>query len=184
MKLNKGKLLLSEPHLADANFIRSVILLVEHDENGSVGFVLNQPLNKTISEVMPDYTSIKNLLHHGGPCERNTLHFIHTAGNIVKDGSEVIKGLYWGGDHQQLLEGMLAGKIKENQVKFFVGYSGWGELQLQAEIDMNSWIIATPKLPQIFETDSKLLWKLILQGMGTHSKYNIISNAPLDPNWN
>lgn len=179
--LKKGALLLSEPHLADVNFSRSAVLLVEHGPSGSIGFVLNQPLKIFLADFM-DELPMQSSVYQGGPCERNSLHFIHTLGSVVTDSIEIIPGLYWGGDIGSLIDAYRSGYAKEADLKFFIGYSGWDAQQLDAEIDMRSWVIASTTAHEIMYSQPSQIWRQSLKNMG--HKFAIMSNAPLDPSWN
>src|SRR5688572_927271 len=95
-KTEKGTLLISEPFLFDPNFNRTVILLGEHNDDGSVGFVLNRSLNITSDEVVPDLLSYKFPLFYGGPVEQNTLHFIHKCGKLISGSQPITDGIFWG----------------------------------------------------------------------------------------
>jgi putative transcriptional regulator len=174
--------LLSEPFLVDANFIRSVILLVEHGNKGSIGFVINRPMNFNMRDAIEDFPVINPILYNGGPCETNTLHYIHTAGKILEGSTEIIDGVYWGGNHEHMQELFREGKVHENQFKFFIGYSGWGLQQLDAELNQKSWIVTPASEAYLFKTPAEALWKTVLKSMG--EKYAILAEAPMDPNWN
>lgn len=181
-RIKVGQLLLSSPQLDDDNFLRSVVLIVENNLQGTIGFVLNQPLNVSIQEVSNKITAIENHIYKGGPCELNTLHFIHRAGKQKEDSIEITKGVYWGGNHLQLIEKINKRLIPATDVKFFIGYSGWGLSQLNEEFELNSWIKANAHMEDVFDTKPELLWQKILKNKGT--KYAILSNSPLDPSWN
>ena len=104
-KLLPGSLLLAEPFLSDPNFKRSVVLLAEHDEeNGSLGFILNRPLQMDISEVIEGWEQASLPLYLGGPVQHETLHYIHTLGDYVNQSIQLTPGLFWGGDLEQVHE--------------------------------------------------------------------------------
>ncbi len=178
----KGKLLLSEPFMTDINFIRSVVLLVEHNQSGSVGFVLNQPIELNLQDAIKDFPLANPALYRGGPCESQTLHYIHTAGETLSGSTEISQGLWWGGDHEQMKELFRNGTLREYQFKFFVGYSGWGEEQLADEMEQKIWIVAPANKEYLFNTPAEALWRVVMKNLG--HKYAIMSNAPLVPNWN
>lgn len=178
----RGELLVSEPFLADPNFRRSVVLLCEHEEQGSVGFILNRLLNLTTEEVIPGLLNISFPVFYGGPVEQNTLHFIHTAGELIEDSLPITDGIYWGGDIEAINALLLAGKVKPEDFKFFIGYSGWGEGQLNAEISLKAWW-ATPSSPAIvFTDDLEEMWRSVVKNLGQDFAY--LANSPIDYNWN
>lgn len=179
----KGDILLSEPFLADPNFARTVIFLCEHTNEGSFGFVLNKPARVKLSELLESVKSRQDGIYVGGPVQQNTLQFIHRNDGLIEGGIEVKKGIFWGGNFEQMHTMIESNLIKGTDIKFFVGYSGWAAGQLKSELEVNSWIISrNVNIEQIFDTDVKSLWKEVLHKMG--GKYKIVSNFPVDPRLN
>lgn len=179
----KGDLLISEPFLPDPNFQRTVVLICEHGEEGSFGFVLNKPSILKGSDVLEEADNFDAILHVGGPVQQDTLHFIHREPGKLEGGVDMGNDLYWGGSFEQLLLLMEAGAVEMGNFKFFVGYSGWGKGQLKEELEQNAWIVykaATAK--DVFDTQPDTLWRECLKRMG--GKYKIISNYPTDPRLN
>jgi putative transcriptional regulator len=178
----KGRLLLSEPYLADPNFERTVILLTEHNEEGSVGFILNKPSESHVSEVMDDLRGMDAQIYIGGPVQQDTLHFIHRYGDL-EDAIELENGIYWGGNFEQLLTLIDNQKLSVTEIKFFLGYSGWSPDQLQEELTLNSWIVSDRVSQElIFETLPDQMWKKALQELG--GRFSVYSNYPADPRMN
>ncbi len=177
--ITKGCLLISEPFLPDPNFERSVILVCDHQENGTFGLILNKPTDMQLSDVS-DFT-IEELLYGGGPVEANTLHFIHTI-SAVEGCVELQNGVYWGGNLSQLQTYSNTGILNERNSRFFIGYSGWAKNQLKQEIDQKTWIIADFDLERIFRIDPTELWREVLRSMG--GKYKMFANFPADPRLN
>ena len=179
----KGDLLISEPFLADPNFSRTVILLCEHNEEGSFGFVLNKSAKVKLNELIEGVDNREDAIYVGGPVQQNTLQFIHKNNDLIEGGIEVRDGIYWGGDFEEMLAMMEGDLIKEEDIKFFIGYSGWSAGQLKGELELNSWIISrNVNIDQIFNTDIESLWKEVLNTMG--GKYKIVANFPVDPRLN
>jgi putative transcriptional regulator len=179
----RGDLLISEPFLPDPNFERTVVLLCEHNEEGSFGFVLNKPSLLKYSDVIEGTDDFNASLFIGGPVQQDTLHFLHRTGQLIEDSIEIGKGIYWGGNYEQLQILIDTKQLNPEDFKFFVGYSGWGAGQLEMELKEKTWIVsrvATPDL--VFDIDSEKLWKIILKNMG--GKFKMISNYPIDPRLN
>jgi len=177
-----GCILVSEPHLPDNNFDRSVVLLCKHDDEGSFGFVLNKESNVNLEELLPDAEGIKSPINIGGPVEQNTLHFIHND-DTLENAERVTENLYWGGNFNLLLSWLQEGVVDRNLVKFFLGYSGWAAGQLMDEIAENSWIVYKPEdTGFIFDINSKDMWKSLLESMG--GRYSMYSKYPIDPRLN
>lgn len=176
---SKGMLLISEPFMIDPGFRRSVVLITEHDSKGTVGFVLNQPMGFTISEIMEkDFPYAEANVFRGGPVHPDTLHFLHTRGDLIKDCKEIFPGVYWGGDYETFAVLFMNNDIQEEEVKFFVGYSGWSAGQLVEEVKENSWIVAPCHPEDIFMEDDDL-WKKMIRNLG--NKYAHIANFPENP---
>jgi putative transcriptional regulator len=180
--LQKGRLLLSEPYLADPNFERTVILLTEHNEEGSVGFILNKPSESRLSEVMEELKGLDSQIYIGGPVQQDTLHFIHRYPGL-EDAIELENGLYWGGNFEQLLSLVESGQFSVTEIKFFLGYSGWSPDQLEDELKLNSWIVSDRVSNEmIFETLPDQMWKKAMQDLG--GRFSVYSNYPADPRMN
>src|SRR5664279_3457863 len=132
MKLNpeKGKLLVSEPFLNDPNFKRTIILLTEHSEEGSVGFILNKPTDLKFNDTVDDFPDFDAPIYFGGPVQLNALQFIHKAGKVIEGSIEISDGLYWGGNFDSLRDLVEAHAVDPDDFRFFIGYSGWEDGQL------------------------------------------------------
>lgn len=179
----KGDLLISEPFLPDPNFERTVILLCEHNEEGSFGFVLNKPSLLKYNDVVEEAKEFDETLYVGGPVQQDTLHFVHREGNQIEGSLELVNGIYWGGNFEQLQIMIDSKQIHAPDYKFFIGYSGWGSGQLEAELKEKTWIISNQARPnQVFDITAEDLWKTVLNEMG--GKYRMISNYPIDPRLN
>lgn len=178
----KGYTLISEPYLPDPNFQRTVVLLCEHSEEGTFGFVMNKKAKATLKDLIDIEVDPNPEIFIGGPVQRDTLHFLHRS-KTFGEGVEIYDGMFWGGNFDHLLDGVSTGDVDLNDFRFFVGYSGWSEGQLQSEIAENSWIV-TRGLPSgaMLDTDPDHLWREILRSMG--GKYEMFSKYPEDPRLN
>ncbi|MES2419206.1 MAG: YqgE/AlgH family protein [Bacteroidota bacterium] len=178
-----GKLLISEPFLSDPNFKRAVVLLAEHGEEGTIGFILNQPSSLLLNDLVPDLTQANFPVFIGGPVEIETIHFVHRCYDKLNSGEEIAEGVYWGGNFETLNILINTNNIDANEVKFFLGYSGWAENQLNEEIEANSWMVSG-KYHQdvIFSANKEALWREVVINLGP--KYAHLSNFPSDPNLN
>lgn len=180
-KPEAGKLLISEPFMGDENFERTVILLCEHNANGSFGLVLNQKTKFTLSDVIDDSYS-EQPIFTGGPVQQNTLHFLHRLGNEVHNTTQVTDDIYWGGDFEQVKSMLNYQNGETDTVKLFIGYSGWEAGQLQQELSKDAWYVTDADPSFIFETPPKDVWRQVLRQMG--GNYKVISNYPTDPRLN
>lgn len=183
LKPAKGLLLVAEPSIfGDASFNRSVVLLAEHSQNGSIGFILNKVLDFTLKELIPELNkSFK--IYNGGPVEQDNLYFIHKVPDLIPESIEIANGIYWGGNFDAVKELILKGLITEKQIRFFLGYSGWDATQLKEELDSNSWIITTHHdAKDIIERPYRSFWKDKMMELG--GNYMLWSNAPENPSYN
>lgn len=175
--LAKGKVLISEPFLQDPHFERSVIYLVEHNAEGSLGFVLNNKIASDMNKQLKGELGIKNDLYKGGPVELNTLHFLHQ-NDAIQDAVEIQKGIFWGGHIEQAIQTIEILPQSQSAYKFFLGYSGWAAGQLQEEVKENTWIISDIHSAFIFgeALESQKFWSKMMKKQGTD--WQLLSNAP------
>ncbi len=179
VKPEPGRLLLSEPFLNDGYFRRAVILITEHNKEGSVGFILNKPLDISLSDIVADAPKFDGMMLMGGPVGRDTLHFIHTLGHKISGSKKINDGVYWGGDFEVVKTLISEGKLYPDEIKFFVGYSGWSAKQLEMEVKKNSWFVLPSSAEYIMNQDTSHLWYRILRDMG--EEYSAYANYPVDP---
>jgi putative transcriptional regulator len=178
--LQKGHLLIAEPSiLGDVSFTRSVLLLAEHNNEGSIGFILNKPLNYTINDLLPEIESYFKI-YNGGPVEQDNLFFIHNIPAIIPDSIEISNGIFWGGDFETTKKLINEGKITKNHIRFFLGYSGWSINQLETEMQENAWILSeNTSKDKLLSKASNLFWKEKIMEQG--GEYVLFSNSPENP---
>ena len=183
LKPNKGNLLIAEPTLTgDVSFNRSVVLLAEHNDEGSVGFILNKPLDYDISDLITEI-NIPFQVFNGGPVEQDNLFFIHKVPHLINNSIEISDGIYWGGDFENTIELINNKAITEKEIRFFLGYSGWASLQLDQELDSKSWIVVENKYESdIIQKSTNAFWKEKMLELG--GDYLLWSNAPENPSLN
>ncbi len=182
-KPQKGKLLVAEPTLTgDVSFNRSVVLLAEHNHEGSVGFILNKPLDYTINDLISEIT-IPFKVFNGGPVEQDNLYFIHKVPHLIDDSIEISDGIFWGGNFEKTIELINSKTITEQDIRFFLGYSGWGSSQLDEELTSKSWVVVQNEYESnILEKPSSAFWKEKMVELG--GDYLLWSNAPENPSLN
>ena len=177
----KGTILIANPFLKDPNFVRSVIFICENMPEGSFGFVLNQLHPNKLNELIPDILS-EEIVYKGGPVQLDSLHFLHQYPDLIIGGIEVIDGVFWGGNFESLQIHLQEGNLESDKIKFFVGYSGWAEGQLDFEMKEQSWLVANATKKLLFNTTPENIWKESLRHLG--GKYEAMINYPLDPQLN
>lgn len=180
---SRGKVLISEPFLYDEMFGRSVILLVDHSTDGTMGLVLNKPLPLSLNDVLKEFKDISNIpIYKGGPLSTDTLFYLHTLKD-VEDSLQIGKGVYLNGDFNAIRRYILQGNDIDGKIRFFLGYSGWEHDQLCQEIEENTWLIGSTGISSLMdEKGSAELWKNVLGQLG--GKYEIWSRFPQIPTLN
>jgi putative transcriptional regulator len=175
-----GNVLISDPFLDEDFFRRSVVLLCDHNSEGSFGFVLNNYLDIDLHEVDSSFPDIKARISVGGPVETQDLFFIHTFGDEIEGGIPINGELSFGGDFEQIQELILADKSQGSKIRFFLGYSGWGEKQLTDELKENAWIVADNiTAEEIIQTKDDHFWNYCLEKQG--ERFKTISKFPINP---
>lgn len=180
--IKSGRVLLAEPFMQDMNFKRSAVLLCEHNEEGSLGFILNKRLEMRVDELIADFPEFEAEVYFGGPVQTDTIHYVHNVGDLLEESTKVGEGVYWGGDFEKLKFLITSQLIKPGNIRFFVGYSGWSEGQLQDELTIGSWVVADMDSNYLFKSKPEELWQQIMENKG--DAYSVIAQMPDAVNWN
>lgn len=181
-QIKNQKLLLASPFMFDSYFRRSVILMCEHQKDeGSLGYILNKKMGITLGSLIEELDGFPSEVYYGGPVGTDTLHYIHNVGHLLPDSVKIIDGIYWHGNFERLKELIFTKQITPDNIRFFVGYSGWSEGQLQAEIEQQSWLLGQVDKEYVFN-NNKNLWTDVLQNEG--GSKSIIGQIPDETNWN
>jgi putative transcriptional regulator len=176
-KLDTGSLLVAEPFMEESNFRRSVILITDHTaEDGTVGFIINKPLKINISELVEDFPEFDSVAYYGGPVSTNTIHYIHNVGPLLEGSTEIVPGVYWGGDFENLKFLISQELIKPDNIRFYIGYSGWSAGQLMQELEASSWITSLMDPNYIFKSKPARLWRQVMYHKG--NVYSVLSQLP------
>lgn len=179
---SRGKILISEPFLRDATFGRSVILLIDHTDEGTMGLIINKPLPIFVNDIIKEFKYIDDIpLYKGGPVATDTLFYLHTLANI-SGAIPVSKGLYLNGDFDEIKKYILQGNKVDQHIRFFLGYCGWEGEQLNDELKENTWLVSKEDKDYLMNSDTKDMWKEALEKLG--SKYEAWSRFPRVPTFN
>ena len=178
----KGKILISEPFLPDTFFNRSIVYLTDHTLQGSVGFILNKKLDLKLSSAIAGFDGWDENINMGGPVAPDTLHYLHSLGELIPDSILIEDNIWWGGDIDAIRDLISAGKITPSQIRFFLGYSGWSAGQLERELREDSWIIARVKADIVMNNRGDNTWKRVLRSF--KNKYRIWADFPDSPDMN
>ncbi|MFY0252428.1 YqgE/AlgH family protein [Chitinophaga sp. 30R24] len=182
VSLSPGILLIADPFLKDPNFARTVVLLCEHQEKGSFGFIINKLFDQSLSDLVPEVLASNVPVYYGGPVQMDTVHFIHREPELISGGVEILPGIYWGGKFDEVVGALNQGLLGTDRVKFFIGYSGWVEGQLEEEVREKSWILSQTEAKLIFDPHEQQIWQQSLKNLG--NSFALMANYPIDPSLN
>jgi putative transcriptional regulator len=168
-----GQLLVASPSMSD-QFRRAVVLVVEHNEEGAFGLVLNQPSDSTVGEVAGDLGELigsEHVVHVGGPVQPNAVTAIGEHSEPEAATKQVLGAV-----------GMvdLDDPPELHRVRVFAGYAGWGPGQLDAELEAEAWIVEPARPDDVFAEGD--LWAGVLERKG--GEYALLARMPLDPSLN
>lgn len=174
-----GKLLVAQPSLlGDPSFGRGVVLITEQHESGSMGFVINQPTQYSINDLIPEL-QLEAPIFQGGPVDQDRLFYIHTS-NTIPNAKALGNDLFWGGELSEIEAELKSGSLAHNEVIFLIGYAGWGKEQLEQECKEHSWLLVKNTYDIFSDTTS--LWSSILRDLGGDLAFYAL--APSHPRLN
>ena len=128
--------------LVGSFFENTTILIVEHNEQGSTGFVTNRPFEKSLNDLI-EFNHCKPFpLMDGGPVDRDHIYVLHKRPDLIGGGKQVSNGLYLGGNMDQVIEAININAINRTEIQLFIGYCGWDPGELEEEVDEGSWVIS------------------------------------------
>ncbi|GAB2812151.1 YqgE/AlgH family protein [Ferruginibacter profundus] len=161
MTVCAGKILISTPSLDDPNFDKVVILIAEYNADGALGFVINKIFPRVFNELTEFKQSPPLPLYEGGPVEQEHLFFLHRRPDVIEGGIKVDEAVYYGGNFKQAVQCINDKMISTDDIKLFIGYSGWDNGQLQDEIAEGSWLVSDVVPAAIFSGNMATLWEEI-----------------------
>jgi len=170
--LKIGNVLISIPLSGDYYFDRTVILLVEHNEKGTFGIMLNKSLPITMRDVFQNTGKKQGgvPIFNGGPLDVGNLFALHTYGNLIKGSSPITDELHFGGFPSDLLQSIKKDALDENLIRFYLGYTGWTVGQLESELNKNMWVVGQFQENLLFHHDDEECWKTAVTALG--KRYN------------
>jgi len=181
INLKKGYLLVAQPLLIDSYFNRSVILICDHNKNGTIGLQVNKCSVRNLKTINSKIL-IDDKYFLGGPVDNN-IFFLHKKNIVFNESVKLNNNLFFSKNIDYLYSLIEKNKIKKDQFKLFIGYSGWNKGQLEEEVNKNSWIVI-PKfdINIIFSRNYKNIWKDVLTDSSRIHK--MFSNYPINPRFN
>jgi len=181
MEIAKGNIISATPFLDDPYFRQAVVLLTEHNDKGSFGFIINRETDLKLHELIKDVL-FEASIYYGGPVGNENLFYIHSLGDLLPNSVEILPGLYWGGEFDVLKELLNNKEAEPDKVKFFAGYSGWDPEQLAGEFANKAWVAGTTTAGEVLHTEGyEQHWKKMLR---KDKEYAIWSNFTDMPHLN
>ena len=180
-----GRLLVATPSLGDPNFARTVVLVLDHDDSGALGVVVNRPTVVAVADVLPSwqpFTTDPSVLFHGGPVAVDS-----ALGLAVLPSQGPAEPLGW----RRVVDGLglidldtppevLAADMAD--LRIFAGYSGWGTGQLEDELSEGAWFVVPSLAQDVFSLEPTSLWRTVLRRQG--GELAMVSTYPDDPSLN
>lgn len=173
-QITSGTILISKPFMEDKRFEKTIILIVEHNLSGTIGFIINKKKPVLINDLIPNISTLNLQVHQGGPVEKDSIFFIHKHPDLIHNSTKIKDGLFWGGDINDMIYRVNNKEIKTNEIIFLLGYAGWENNQLQNEINEGSWIIHNIQLTNF----NNLKWSDLL--IEVNKDYEVWATAPTD----
>lgn len=182
LKVKIGNVLMSEPFMNDYYFRRSVILIIDHNEEGSLGVIFNKRLAIPFNDIVQGFPEFKADVYLGGPVETDRIFFIHTLGEMIPDSHKISSGLYWSGNVSVLKTMIKLDLIKPHEIRFYVGYAGWDAGQLVNELKANTWIVGNFDSKTLLHAKPGKMWSSFVKQIS--DKYMLWDKFPIDPSSN
>lgn len=187
--LRAGRFLVADVKLTDPNFAETVVLLLRHDEEGSIGVVMNRPSRIPVSRALAGMTEAKKRTepaYDGGPVERTALRAVLRAKTSPGEASLVMRGVYLVTSDETLHDALKAG-AKSSDLRVFLGYAGWAAGQLETETEVGAWHILRADADAIFDAEPESLWRR-LSSEGTQNIARLFTpparpRSTSDPRW-
>lgn len=180
--IKKGSILISRPSLTLDIFNRSVILIVEHSDEGTVGFIINKSTELPINIFVSNLES-SEIVNEGGPVDKDNIYYLHRRPDLIENSFKITDEIYWSGNFEDVNKAIKHGLFNKNDIKFFLGYTGWSKNQLMNEVEhMKEWNVLNNLEIDLFSDIKNDLWKNIMKKLGGENL--IWFNTPSDPSMN
>jgi putative transcriptional regulator len=150
MNLKPGIFLKSTAALSNSYFSDVIIYIAEYNSRGAVGFIISRPYSRSLNQ-LEEFKYVPYFpIYEGGPVDQEHIFILHKRPDLVEGGALVADGVYYGGDFSQVVDTISSGSLNSEHIKIFIGYCGWNEGELEAEINEGSWNIMDGKASDIF----------------------------------
>lgn len=159
MKVQPGNIIISTYLLDDTSFEKVTVVITEHNEKGTIGYVFNQLFPRNFNELEEFKHSVPVPLYAGGPVQTDMLYFMHCRPDLITDGQQVANNVYMGGDFKKAVQLLNSGELPVADVRLYIGYCGWDVNELEAEIAEGSWQLTNASVDLVFSTSTESAWK-------------------------
>lgn len=187
----RGHFLIAAKHLRDSNFFKAVVLMLEHNEDGAMGVVINHPMDVSVSSALSKHFEMSRAgqcLLAGGPVEENALLILHNSRDYDQEHDPVVPGVFVG-TSPDVFERVVESSLEDNEengsdfeFRIYAGYSGWGAGQLEYEISRGDWFSIPASADLVFGREPYDIWEDALKNF--HEKKRLLPNQPQNPEWN
>ncbi|MCA8992445.1 MAG: YqgE/AlgH family protein [Planctomycetaceae bacterium] len=183
----RGKFLIAVPKMKDANFFKSVVLMVEHGPDGAMGLVVNHPSSTTVARALKGHFDLpenNDYVYTGGPVEPAALFMIHDSQELDPTENPVVDGLFMGSS-AAIFEEVIRSTIDEKRdirFRIFSGCSGWGPNQLEGEMERGDWLTVDAQSALIFAPDAYSVWDSAYQS--AQAAHRLLDLDCQHPDWN
>lgn len=181
METLRGQLLVASPTLMDPNFLRTVVLITEHNDDGAMGIVLNRPSTATVEEAAPELEPLvvpEEDVFIGGPVQPTAIVVVAEFENAGDAGVQIFEtiGFVAAGSDPSDVE------ANASRARVFAGFAGWSPGQLEGEIERDDWFLEPARAGDVFTPEPGELWSQVLDRKG--GEYALVARMPLDPSLN
>ena len=183
----RGQFLIAGKRLRDPNFYRTVVLMVEHGDEGAMGLVVNRPSSIGVAHALSEHFHLpetEDMVHIGGPVEPSALFILHTAHELDESETSVVPGLFVGSSadaFENIVRSAAAGD-ESMRYRIFSGCAGWGPEQLEGEIARGDWYVSPAAADLVFDSDPYDLWDTLLAKVFEAKR--ILPHRCKNPEWN
>jgi putative transcriptional regulator len=158
MHLQTGNIIISTHSLNGTNFEKAAIVITEHNEKGTIGYVFNKPFPRNFNELEEFKHSVPVPLYAGGPVQTDMLYFMHRRPDLIEKGEPVAGDVLMGSDFKKAVQLLNNAQLSVDDMRLFIGYCGWDANELEAEITEGSWQVTHAAVDIVFSTSTETIW--------------------------
>jgi putative transcriptional regulator len=158
MHLQTGNIIIGTDSLNGTNFEKAAIVITEHNEKGTIGYVFNKLFPRNFNELEEFKHSVPVTLYAGGPVQTDMLYFMHRRPDLIEKGEPVSGNVFIGGDFKEAVQLLNNAQLSVDDVRLFIGYCGWDANELEAEISEGSWQMTNAAVDIVFSASTESIW--------------------------